>query len=204
MTLKRTIFLAIISAMAFSFSACSEKDDTQEEYPDWQNANDTYFNNKYNAANAAIASGDSSEWHIFRNWTYTTSVSVDKNIIVEVLKSGTGTTSPISTDTVCVSYQGRLIPSTTYTSGYIFDSTYSGVFDPKTAATVKFGVMSVVDGFTTALQRMHVGDRWRIYIPYTLGYGATAQSSIPAYSTLIFDVYLASYHHKGSTVSIYK
>ena len=82
MTLKRTIFLAIISAMAFSFSACSEKDDTQEEYPDWQNANDTYFNNKYNAANAAIVSGDSSEWHIFRNWTYTTSVSVDKNIIV--------------------------------------------------------------------------------------------------------------------------
>ena len=54
-----------------------------------------------------------------------------------------------------------------------------------------FSLGGVVDGWTTALQQMHVGDVWRLYIPQSLGYGSsTSNSNIPAYSTLVFDVYL--------------
>ena len=34
------------------------------------------------------------------------------------------------------------------------------------------------------------GDRWIIYIPYSLGYGNRASGPIPAFSTLIFEVEL--------------
>ena len=37
---------------------------------------------------------------------------------------------------------------------------------------------------------MRVGDRWIIYIPYSLGYGNRASGPIPAFSTLIFEVEL--------------
>ncbi len=37
---------------------------------------------------------------------------------------------------------------------------------------------------------MKEGDIWTLYIPSDFGYGSTAYSSIPANSTLIFDVAL--------------
>ena len=56
------------------------------------------------------------------------------------------------------------------------------------------------DGFATALQHMHIGDYWRVYIPYTLGYGSSDSDVIPAYSTLIFDVELVAYYRAGVDV----
>jgi FKBP-type peptidyl-prolyl cis-trans isomerase FklB len=35
---------------------------------------------------------------------------------------------------------------------------------------------------------MPVGSKWELYIPQELGYGGRATGSIPAFSTLIFDV----------------
>jgi len=61
-------------------------------------------------------------------------------------------------------------------------------------------VSGVVDGFTTALQHMRKGDRWKVYIPYQLGYGESANSSIPGYSTLVFDITLNNFWHVGETV----
>ena len=52
----------------------------------------------------------------------------------------------------------------------------------------------------TALQHMHVGDYWRVYVPYQLGYKGVAQTGIPAYSTLIFDIYLCEYFHDTDSV----
>jgi FKBP-type peptidyl-prolyl cis-trans isomerase FklB len=54
----------------------------------------------------------------------------------------------------------------------------------------------VVSGFTTALLNMHPGDYWRVTIPYQLGYGATASGSVPAYSTLIFEIKLVEFWSK--------
>ena len=59
---------------------------------------------------------------------------------------------------------------------------------------------SAVKGFGTALQNMHIGDRWRLFIPYSLAYGNAAQGTVPAYSTLIFEVELVSYYRKGTSV----
>jgi FKBP-type peptidyl-prolyl cis-trans isomerase FklB len=39
---------------------------------------------------------------------------------------------------------------------------------------------------------MKVGERWEVYIPWQQGYGSSVSGTIPAYSTLIFDVNLVS------------
>ena len=93
-------------------------------------------------------------------------------------------------------YAGRLLPSLSYPQGYQFDSSFSGTFDPGLDTPAKFWAGGLVKGFTTALVHMHRGDRWRIYIPYQLAYGSTARTSVPAYSTLIFDLQLEDFWRK--------
>lgn len=103
---------------------------------------------------------------------------------------------------------GRLIPSTTYTSGLIFDKSWSSdKFNAATSRPVHSYIgltydaegkpTSLVDGFTTALMSMHRGDHWTVYIPYQLGYGEKNSGVVPAYSTLIFDLRLNDFSHPG-------
>lgn len=56
---------------------------------------------------------------------------------------------------------------------------------------------SMIRGMQLALQHMSVGEKWEVVIPWQLGYGAytyggSSSSSIPAFSTLIFEVTLLS------------
>lgn len=184
-------------------ASCSEDDGTVEEFADWQNKNETYWSTLYNSTLQKKASGSTSVDTI-RQWSLQNQVvasglenpySPEDYIIVEKKVTGTGTELAQFTDSVAVHYQGRLIPSTTYTSGYIFDSStgWSDDYNLSIMKPTTLKINSVVDGFATALLNMHVGDRWTVYIPYQLGYGTTqsSSSSIPAYSTLIFDITLA-------------
>ena len=56
---------------------------------------------------------------------------------------------------------------------------------------------SMIRGMQLALQHMSVDETWEVVIPWQLGYGAytyggSSSSSIPAFSTLIFEVTLLS------------
>ncbi len=96
----------------------------------------------------------------------------------EVLQEGTGR-SPKATDRVRCHYEGRLI------SGEVFDSSY------QRNEPADFGLNQVIAGWTEGVQLMKEGAKYRFFIPYLLGYGEQgAGSSIPPYSTLIFDVEL--------------
>ena len=48
----------------------------------------------------------------------------------------------------------------------------------------------LIDGFSTALQHMEVGDKWEVWIPWQLGYGAVGRGDIKGYSTLVFEIEL--------------
>lgn len=187
------LILALLSPLMIT--SCSEDDNTVEEFPDWRNRNEAYFNDIYERARD---NADGS-WKLFLNYSLqdTIPTSNDDYIAVQVLEEGTGSGCPMYTDSVLVNYRGRLIPSTSYADGYVFDQSYDGEYNPETAVPAQFYVGGLIDGFTTALQHMHIGDVWRVYIPYNLGYGESGSSSIPGYSTLIFDIALVAYYRAG-------
>lgn len=208
MKINKFFYLFALLFMALSMVSCSEVDDTEEEFVNWQNTNETYFNTLYSSVSEKIKAGDTS-WKIIKNYslpdessTYTSSAK--DHIVVEVLEEGTGAGCPLFTDSVRCHYSGRLLPSTSYKDGYVFDKSYYGTFNEATASPAEFVVSGLVDGFATALQNMHIGDSWRVYIPYQLGYGTSDSNSIPGYSTLIFDIKLVSYHRAGAGVPDFK
>lgn len=169
-------------------TSCSEsEDEAVDEYANWQSRNDSYI--------AGIAT------RCQRLKSYTkdqqTEGAVADYVYYEVLEQGAGTDSPYYNDTVRISYRGRLIPTTNYPEGYVFDQTYTGTFSWQTTGVITSLASGFVDGFTTALQHMHRGDRWRIYIPYQIGYNKTKKDAIPIYSTLIFDLALTDFSHPG-------
>lgn len=96
----------------------------------------------------------------------------------EVLESGKGD-SPKASDNVEVHYTGKLI------DGTVFDSSV------ERGVPASFGVTQVIPGWVEALQLMHEGDKWRLYIPSGLAYGPNgAGGVIGPNMTLIFDVEL--------------
>lgn len=181
-------------------ASCKEEDDTIEEFPNWQATNDAYFSNLVEETKAANAADDYRKVLIpcFTMPDNSYSYSYCDYIVVEKLESGTGTTSPLFTDTVEVHYVGKLLPSANKykENGYEFDRSYQGTFNPQTATPMQFAVNGVRKGFATALMKMHRNDHWRVYLPYQLGYGSSASGSIPAYSTLIFDLRLEDFWWK--------
>lgn len=195
------LYLLALLAPVGLLSSCSESDNEEEEFPNWKKTNEQYFNNLYAMAKSSADMGDKS-WKVIRQWSLEESTAKDPYdyIVVNVLENGTGSGCPLYTDSVKVHYEGRLLPSTSYPGGYVFDKSFTGEFNPATALPAKFAVSGMIDGFTTALQYMHIGDHWKVYIPYQLGYGKTASGSIPAYSTLVFDVTLVSYYRAGVEV----
>lgn len=96
----------------------------------------------------------------------------------QVIKAGQGA-SPKAADTVRVNYEGTLL------DGKVFDSSR------RSGQPATFRVDGVIPGWTEALQLMHVGDKWRVFVPSELAYGANgAGGVIGPHSVLVFDIEL--------------
>jgi len=95
----------------------------------------------------------------------------------KVITEGTGNT-PTADDRVKTNYRGTLI------NGTEFDSSY------KRGKPAEFAVKGVIPGWTEALQLMKEGGKWQLYIPANLAYGTRPRPTIPANSTLIFEIEL--------------
>jgi FKBP-type peptidyl-prolyl cis-trans isomerase FklB len=105
-------------------------------------------------------------------------VTTASGLQYQIVKQGTGL-KPALTDQVRVHYRGTLI------DGKVFDSSI------ERGQPVELSVNGVIPGWTEALQLMPVGSKWKLFIPSELAYGdRAAGQSIPAGSTLVFDVEL--------------
>lgn len=170
--------LLLSTLVALLFASCSKDDETDTM---WKDNNEAAF----------LKTAASAE--------FKTIMSQSKNgsIAYKVIKSGDGET-PLYTDRVKVLYTGwyKMVDwnkGDTYTNEdgikvnnkYIFDFTANRNNVPSV-----FNVAGVVDGYSTALQHMKVGDKWEVWIPTMLGYGANGQNTIPGYTTLVFEIEL--------------
>ncbi len=105
-------------------------------------------------------------------------VELASGLQYQILTSGSGK-SPSITNRVKCHYTGMLL------DGTVFDSSV------QRGEPAEFGVNQVIAGWTEALQLMKEGDKWRLFIPSDMAYGARgAGNSIPPHATLIFDVEL--------------
>ena len=185
------ILLTFTLSVLLGLTSCEENTEVGE-FDNWQQRN-TQFVDSIAAVARANTYGD---WKIFlvegldtaKQW------SNDYYVYCHVLEEGNGTEHPLFTDSVVVNYSGRLMPSATYPDGFKFDSSYTGELNPSFNVPVGMPLSGTVPGFYTAIQHMVDGDIWKVYIPYVLGYGAAGSSSIPGYSTLVFDINLVSFH----------
>jgi len=101
----------------------------------------------------------------------------DSGLQYEVISKGEeGGASPVATDKVKVNYKGTLL------NGTEFDSSY------KRGTPAEFTLNRVIPGWTEGLQLMHVGDKFRFFIPPELGYGANGFGPIQPNEALIFEV----------------
>lgn len=99
-----------------------------------------------------------------------------KKLVVKDLIKGTGPAATASS-TVNVQYVGEV-----YKGGKQFDASWNdGSGQP-----VSLPLSGVIKGWQQGIPGMKIGGRREIIIPPSLGYGATAQSKIPANSTLVF------------------
>ncbi len=105
---------------------------------------------------------------------------LDNGIQYEILKSGTGK-SPTINDSVTVNYRGTLL------NGEEFDSSY------KTGKPATMALKNLIKGWQEILPRMKEGDKWKVYIPSDLGYGARGSKNIPPHTMLIFEIELISF-----------
>ena len=101
-------------------------------------------------------------------------------------KAGIATDSLIKKgDLVKVYYRGYLIeddPTNGIQDGLEFDSNFDG-YEP---FSFTVGAGSVISGWDEAMTYMKDGSEAKLVIPSRLAYSSTAQTTIPAYSPLVF------------------
>ncbi|TWH76596.1 FKBP-type peptidyl-prolyl cis-trans isomerase FklB [Azomonas agilis] len=99
----------------------------------------------------------------------------------EVIKAAAEGEQPSLDDIVTVHYEGRLI------DGTLFDSSI------ERGSPIDLPVGGVIPGWIEGLQLMHVGEKYKLYIPSKLAYGEQSPSPvIPANSVLVFELELLS------------
>lgn len=100
-------------------------------------------------------------------------------LVMEILQEGDGALAE-NGKKVTVHYTG------TFESGEKFDSSV----DRGTPFTFTLGAGQVIKGWDEGVLGMKIGEKRKLTIPYTLGYGADGYGPIPPKATLIFEVEL--------------
>ena len=96
----------------------------------------------------------------------------------EVLKDTIGP-KPTAKDTFVVHYRGTLL------NGTEFDNSYNR------GEPLIYPLNRVIPGWTEALQLMSIGSKYKLYVPYQLGYGLYGnEPAIPGGAVLVFEMEL--------------
>ena len=175
----------MLVVMLFTLAACSDDDENEIVIDEaWKEINLAAFD-----ARLQDAKTDTSLFTI-------NSESGNGQIICKILKKGEGTETIYYTSKVNCYYKGCFVTNedgevvadrdSVLTQGEVFDSRLRENGDDKVLFEVDDSGLR--DGFATALQHMHEGDIWEVWMLYQLGYGVSGYDDIKPYTTLVFQI----------------
>jgi peptidylprolyl isomerase/FKBP-type peptidyl-prolyl cis-trans isomerase FklB len=168
------LYLIMTVAALFAAISCDGEDD--DHLGKWMNANQQALN--------AIKSNP--------EYKEIKSPGNEGSIYYKVLEKGDGKDSIYYTSTAYCYYKGWFVadyPSLNIEAGDVFDQR---LFDNGSPYSFTVSSESLLSGWKTALYGMVKGDKWEVWIPFQLAYGREGQSSIPGYSTLVFEIEVVS------------
>lgn len=175
---KILLTIATIGLLA-GFAACKSDDDetTWDKYADWRELNDNWLTDMQNRRNP-----DGTAYYTKLVPTWNPGIYVLIHYFNDRAETA-GNLSPLYTSTVDVRYIGRDC------QGVGFDSsTYVNTYGD---GIQRFACNSVIQGWSVALQDMHVGDSVELIVPYQAGYGSSTGMAVKPYSNLQFFLRLA-------------
>ena len=130
------------------------------------------------------------------------SLTNNGHIMYRVIRSGDPNgVRPLSNERVSVNYTGWFKndwtkPDTfvneqgrTITNRIVFDTT---IDDRGNARPRPLYVYRQIHGFSDALQHMRPGDKWEVWIPWSLAFGRHQHHAIRGFTTLVFEIELLS------------
>lgn len=198
------IYLLPLLMLAVLFASCEETKEAGK-FDNWRARNDAFMDSLYTVYTTKPDHGGLDSIHlisapdqfIFYKKLTPATLDGEEPIITDI--------SPLYTESVSTYYRG------TYINNDEFNGNFTGAnpnFDFDSPTTFLVGAIlndkgdiipGVVPGFAEMLQRMKVGERRLIYIPWRFGYGEsdkvdqmTGTVTVIGCSTLIFDTQLLS------------
>ncbi|MGM9804437.1 MAG: FKBP-type peptidyl-prolyl cis-trans isomerase [Muribaculaceae bacterium] len=174
--MRKFAYLYMVMLLSIGLTSCFDET-TWEEYEDWRNEQNDWLNQElkktdengkpfYEAVPASFDRNSIVYMHFYN----------DRDKYADNLV-------PLYTSTVDVKYHGR------FYNDEPFDSSYTSTSPADSVA--RFGVNSVISGWSIALMNMHVGDSVKVIIPYNVAYGEGGYGSkIPPYTLLVFQLKL--------------
>ena len=186
--MSKKIYLFSLVLLALAFVSCSETEEVGK-YDNWRARNEAFIDSLANVYATASGRGGLERIEMLTapgNYIY----------YKEIEKApAANTDSPKYTDYVKVYYKGTNILGEYFDGNFKGDNPVVNEENPSEgdSPTSIFQVSGVITGWGEVLQRMKVGDRWKVYIPWEYAYGSSGTTGILGYSALVFDITLLDF-----------
>ena len=198
--MRRTFYLLAVALLAVAFAACEETEEVGR-YDNWRARNDAFIDSLAQVFEQGTDPAlqrfnlfvNSSDYIYYKSKTPVESEA--QNTDPEVYGH-----RPTYGATVRVYYKGVNMLGERFDGFYgdnpNIDSDGEVNVNEGETNPVSFSMSALVTGWQEALQRMTVGERWEVFIPWEYGYGSrdredtSGNVTVRAYSTLIFDIQL--------------
>ena len=194
----------LLTATLFSLISCGETKEF-DDHANWKSRNSDFISQI--AAKCSDKTPETaSVGQLFRLLSYKLDPEQEWDnssyVYCEILDKGVDTLSPYFSDSIRINYRVRLIPTDYYPEGQIVDRSFmTSDLNPTVNVPSSHKVSSLIEGVSTAIMHMHVGDFWKLYVPYGLAYGSNEKNDIPSYSALIFEINLTEIAPTGESLS---
>lgn len=189
---NKNIYALAFLMLSVFFVSCVDEDDNKID-KEWKKMNEDAYLKAYSSKDYYKLESQSRNGTVL--WKTSNLLTDDQpDFGLRINSQG----NPEYTDSVTVRYEGWYIQKDG--TSYTFDTTE----EVNNKVPRGFAVKNVVDGWTTVLQDMKVGEERELVIPWILGYGSSGLVNsgvvvIPAYTTLYFRMKLLDIHQMSGT-----